>query len=238
MEADGGLDSIVGAINRVTGATGGLKVLDFGCGQGRLVDGLIQQGFDAYGCDVGGPVNERLRRIEEPYRLPFDSEFFDLVVSTSVLEHNLNKEEGFAEIRRVLKPGGYSIHVLPSKWYLPTEPHIGVPLVSHMWPKVPTWWLGLWALLGVRNPFQAGKPWREVTELNRQFCVQGLCYWSLKRLRAASIEAFGNFQLRQDCLIDFSHGGLAALCRRLPFRPLTEWVMANTRMMMIVSQKP
>ena len=137
------------------------KVLDFGCGSGQLVDALLQLGFDAYGCDIsaywsGEPsvAPERLHLISSmPYRLPFDDSIFDVVVSTSVLEHAQNKEEYFQEIHRVLRPGGYSMHIYPGKWYLPYEPHIYVPLVNYFWPYCPKWWLGLWALLGVRNEF-------------------------------------------------------------------------------------
>ncbi len=81
------------------------KVLDFGCGSGQLVDALLQLGFDAYGCDIsaywsGEPsvAPERLHLISSmPYRLPFDDSIFDVVVSTSVLEHAQNKEEYFQD---------------------------------------------------------------------------------------------------------------------------------------------
>ena len=139
---------------------GKAKVLDFGCGLGALVDGLCALGVDAYGCDVD-PYWEgdkpRLKPIERSnHRIPYDDNSFDLVYSTSVLEHAQNTRECFYEIRRVLKPGGVSFHVYPGKWYLPVEPHMYVPLVNVMWPKQPRWWLAFWAIIGVRNEFQQG----------------------------------------------------------------------------------
>ena len=87
-----------------------------------MVGDLRALSYDTYGCDtwrtfsLNAPADERLREItQEPYRIPFDPQAFDFVVSTSVFEHAQNKEECFREIHRVLKPGGYAIHVLPGQ---------------------------------------------------------------------------------------------------------------------------
>lgn len=45
--------------------------------------------------------------------LPFESEFFDLVVAWDVLEHIEDDEKAFAEITRVLRRGGYFLFSLP-----------------------------------------------------------------------------------------------------------------------------
>lgn len=49
-------------------------------------------------------------------RLPFADNEVDLVVSRSVLEHLTDVEPFVAEAHRVLKGGGYTIHVFPSKY--------------------------------------------------------------------------------------------------------------------------
>lgn len=100
------------------------RVLDFGCGVGALVSSLAEAGFDSHGCDVVDPgwQDSRLQRIERsPYRLPYEDSAFDVVVSTSVLKHAQNTSELFRKISRVLRPGGWSMHIFPSKWYLPSE---------------------------------------------------------------------------------------------------------------------
>ncbi len=120
-----------------------VRVLDFGCGSGELVQHLVELGYDAHGCDIVpapeaptvAPARQRLKEINRaPYRFPFDDESFDVVVSTSVLEHARNPDEYLMEIRRVLKPGGFAMHLLPGKWYLPYEPHILVPLANYFYP--------------------------------------------------------------------------------------------------------
>ncbi len=250
MSADGraAADFLDGAI-RLLGDLGAdrrsIAVLDFGCGAGGLVGELVARGYDAHGCDVQGtwtaaPVvaPERIRFIEtQPYRLPYADDSFDVVTSTSVLEHAQNKRECLREIHRVLKPQGYAMHLLPSKWYLPSEPHIFVPFVNFMWPNVPRWWLGLWAWLGVRNSFQLGLPWRRVVELNYEYCQRGISYWTLGRLRRTSLEIFGDFRVATDYYIERADGGAAAICRKLPFRRFTGWLVSCTREIFVVSQK-
>jgi len=122
-----------------SGASGTIRVLDFECGSGHLVKELLSYGYDAYGCDTNldRSAGERCREIgTAPYRLPFENDFFDVVLSTSVLEHARNPHEYLAEIRRVLKPNGVAMHLFPGKWYLPREPHILVPLANYFYARI------------------------------------------------------------------------------------------------------
>jgi len=52
-------------------------------------------------------------RCEDVQRLTFADESFDLCTSTEVFEHVLDDRAGFAEVRRVLKPGGRFIFTVP-----------------------------------------------------------------------------------------------------------------------------
>lgn len=54
-------------------------------------------------------------------RLTYLDESFDLVVSTEVFEHVAGYEQGFREIRRVLKPGGYHVFRVPLDHDGPTQ---------------------------------------------------------------------------------------------------------------------
>ncbi len=221
------------------------KVLDIGTGSGRLVNRLAALGYDAYGCDVSDNWQEEssvdFRRFSQialdPYRLPYEDSTFNVVISTSVLEHAQNKEALFLEVRRVLKPGGYSMHLFPSKWYLPVEPHIYVPLVNFFWPRCPKWWLALWALMGVRNEFEQGKSWRDVLECNWEYCRDGLSYWPNSAYQKLSMKVFGNCSVPMTFYINHSYGGLSKRLRKFPFQPLIGWAASQFRMNFIVQQK-
>jgi SAM-dependent methyltransferase len=218
------------------------QVLDFGCGAGRLVSALGEYGYAASGCDVVAAWNDdadpRFRQIElAPYRLPFDDASFDVVVSTSVLEHAQNKDEIFAEIHRVLRPGGLMFHIYPAKWYLPSEPHIFVPLVNWMWPHVPRLWLALWARLGVRNTYQTELTWRDVVGINAAYCRDGLSYWSGRRYRASVERVFGNCSFPQGLYVRHSEGRAAELARRLSFGGVAAWLLGKFRMTVVLARR-
>ena len=163
----------------------GAKILDFGCGKGDLVAEFRRLGFDAYGVDVSmlwkDELNEVCYTFHPGYRIPFEDGEFDLVVSTSVMYHVQNKHEAFLEICRILKSGGYAVHAFPSKFYLPLEPHVGVPFVSWFKRQVPVFYLTLFALIGFKNVHQSRLSWREVRDENIAYIKNGLSYWSRRR---------------------------------------------------------
>src|SRR5580658_10270443 len=123
-----------------------LKVLDYGCGQGVLVQMLRSAGCDCYGCDAFVQVGKAPRDyvLEREWfgtlirdmpdgKIPFAAEAFDIVVNNQVIEHVEDLELTLAELHRVLKPGGLVLSVFPHKsvW---REGHCGVAFV-HWFPK-------------------------------------------------------------------------------------------------------
>jgi 2-polyprenyl-3-methyl-5-hydroxy-6-metoxy-1,4-benzoquinol methylase len=73
------------------------RVLDIGCGNGDVVQGWLDLGFDAAGCDFRFKPGARVESLRqaggisliapEPYRLPYDDASFDIVVTNQVMEH-------------------------------------------------------------------------------------------------------------------------------------------------------
>lgn len=230
------------ALADLGGIKDGARILDFGCGHGLHLSAYLSSGLDAYGCDVDPYWSDdrsgRMRAIERPYRIPFPMDHFDAVVSTSVLEHAQNASEVFAEVYRVLRPGGVALHLFPTKHYLPREPHIYVPLANFFWPHVPRFWLALWALLGVRNEHQQGKTWREVVEWNAHYCRRGIAYFTCREYERLSLNCCGNFTWAMDHLIEHGEGGFAALARKMPMRPLWRLIGRHTRMSLLMHRKP
>ena len=60
-------------------------------------------------------------RCEDLRALTFDDAAFDLVVSSDILEHVRDPILAFAEIHRVLRPGGMHVFTVPMPWPLPSS---------------------------------------------------------------------------------------------------------------------
>jgi len=163
------------------GVAYGRRVLDYGCGAGATVRSLTEAGFDASGFDINDYVETPTNRIAigNPSHLPYADGYFDMVFSDQVFEHAQRQEQIFAELRRVTRPGGVHVHIIPAKWQL-IEPHTYVPLGGLI---VYRWWYRLWAALGIRNGFQVGLGAAEVADLNWQYARNCLNYISTRRYR-------------------------------------------------------
>ena len=119
------------------------KILDVGCGTGRLVSFLNSRGFKTYGCDaqkealtLARKINQKkLITLTKATNLPYKNNSFDLVTAISVIEHLTKNEAGkfIAEARRVLKTNGFIFLVTPnyasifrlifgSKWFAYQDP--------------------------------------------------------------------------------------------------------------------
>lgn len=92
----------------------GKKVLDLGCGTGRMAEYLRKFGAEVVGIDISEKMLEIARKkvgsatfvqgdVED---LPFEDESFDMVVGAFLVVHLPELETCFREVYRVLKEGG------------------------------------------------------------------------------------------------------------------------------------
>ena len=106
-------------VNRLISMRPGDRVLEVGCGQGHLTRALADQGLDIIGIDANPQAPEiagsKLVRHMEAQNLEFDDRTFDAIVSVHAIEHIPPLEEAFAEMVRVLKPGGEAAFVYPAE---------------------------------------------------------------------------------------------------------------------------
>jgi len=125
----------------------GITWLDAGCGHslvpawlkgGRQIEEIfLDRAGLLVGCDVdaislGTP--SRIRRIAcNLEQLAFRSETFDLVSANMVVEHLENPGRVFAEIYRVLKPGGVAIFLTPNLYHWTTVASRLTPYWFHRW---------------------------------------------------------------------------------------------------------
>jgi 2-polyprenyl-6-hydroxyphenyl methylase/3-demethylubiquinone-9 3-methyltransferase len=106
---------------RVAGVAG-RDILEIGCGEGMMFDGTqtcpVQMDVSMTRLRAlrsgGAGAASRFVLCADGYQLPFDNESFDVVLLVAVLEHTREPWRILAEARRVLKPGGRAIMVVPN----------------------------------------------------------------------------------------------------------------------------
>lgn len=232
------------------------RVLDYGCGAGRIVALCRERGIDAYGCDVfyeGGDYSKDvpkellgnvIRRMEGD-RIPFDSNSFDWVINNQVLEHVPDLEAVVAEMRRVLKPDGFVLSMFPDRsvW---REGHCGIPFL-HRFSRssaVRVWYAAVMRALGFGYHTEGRTP----IEWSRNFC-QWLDNWtyyrSYKSIRATFDRRFANLEHCEDDWLRRRLGRLSMIAapapvwaRRLVVRKMVGMVFVASGMVQAGENRP
>jgi len=107
-----------------------VNILDIGCGVGNHLWFLAREGFNAYGIEGSETAVQLARELLKKFgvkasinvgdftkKLPYDDEFFDLIIDRSSLScvSYENIKNVINEIHRVLKSGGYFLFTPYSK---------------------------------------------------------------------------------------------------------------------------
>ncbi len=171
------------------------RVLDAGCGIGRTVSRLLEEGFDAYGVDL--PCLARFWRksglspdrflISDAASLPFVDNYFDTVISLGVIEHIGTLDGDFTlaedyrrtrqayadELLRVTRPGGRILVACPNKRF-PVDPQHTV--IDNRSPGTLTNWLR--NVIYQRTHLNIHRVWGKYhllsyDEVRQLFCGQG-----------------------------------------------------------------
>jgi len=105
------------------------NILDLGCGNGYLVNYLVEQGYNAYGTDASAE-GISIARQKNPDRffvqdlssdsLPeqLQNIAFDIIITTEVIEHLYNPEAFILFCKKQLKKGGELVVSTPYHGYL------------------------------------------------------------------------------------------------------------------------
>jgi SAM-dependent methyltransferase len=208
----------------------GARILDFGCGAGRVVAAGREAGLDMLGADVfyggsttrsdaeaAGLLGTAVYEIHAG-RLPFAGATFDLVTNNQVMEHVEDLDGALREIHRVLKRDGCLLSIFPSidVW---REGHIGIPF-SHWFAKNSKLrFYYTWALRA------AGfGTWKDQAPTPRQWAVDKLRWidtYTVYRTRYEIFRLYGRYfdsELREPDYIRYrlcDHPGRAPLARLL-----------------------
>ena len=103
------------------------KVLDFGCGNGRLLDFLEGTKLNYTGIDASGKLikiaqkkypGKSFLQLENEGRLPFKDKEFDMIFSIAVFHHFTPKmaDNALGEMKRILKDDGILILTIWNLW--------------------------------------------------------------------------------------------------------------------------
>lgn len=99
----------------------GARILEVGAGSGFQARALSSWGHEVVAVDIAGPTQGAWYPVQpfDGVRIPFDDNTFDVVFSSNVLEHVQEFDALVSEMRRVLRPGGTMVHIVPSSsWRL------------------------------------------------------------------------------------------------------------------------
>ena len=127
-----GVDQYFMAVNELLGNVDGLRICDFGCGQGRVARYLADHGAQVVGVDVSAKMLEIARRYEasEPRGIVYvqadatcpdtvDVGTFDGVVCNMALMDIPSLEPTLETVARILRPGGWFVFSIIHPCYNP-----------------------------------------------------------------------------------------------------------------------
>ncbi|MBT5827064.1 MAG: class I SAM-dependent methyltransferase [Gammaproteobacteria bacterium] len=104
------------------------KILDIGCGSGLMLNALEQIG-DTYGMDMSDDAINFSKEIFSgtvkkgmlPDNIPYDEEYFSLVVALDVIEHVDDDRASLTAIRSHIAEGGQAVISVPACMFLWSE---------------------------------------------------------------------------------------------------------------------
>lgn len=96
------------------------KFLDMGCGEGFMLKEAEKNDFEPYGLDIAYNLCEENKEKYNFFKgsifeAKYPDDFFSVVYMDSVLEHLPNPVETLAELKRILKPGGVLLFIVPNE---------------------------------------------------------------------------------------------------------------------------
>ena len=143
-ETDLRLQAIIAALGDVRGK----RILEVGCGKGRISRILKARGADIYGIDISEKLLEHARTIApdhffkaEAYSIPFKSNTFDALVLLEVIEHIPQLERAIKEMARVLTPEGRLVIVDRNKFSLNNRRFLVPNLIIKRYHELKNEWM-------------------------------------------------------------------------------------------------
>ena len=149
----------------------------------------------------GPPWAQRLALISDREAWPWPAGSFDMVVSNQVLEHVRDHHHFMTQLCRVLRPGGVSVHVFPSRhcWI---EPHLHMPFAHRIGSPLASARYIEWASrLGFGRHDPALETRRDYAHRHADYLARNVNYKTVQALQA----------LAQACGLEADFGHTAGL---------------------------
>ena len=137
----------------------GLRVLDFGCGDGRHSIELAEHGIEAVGIDIqdrllaAARAEAQARGLTCTFVNARDSQGlqgkFDVVISVNSFEHFSDPAGVLMQMHGYAKPGGMVLIYFSPPWKHPYGPHLGF-ITRIPWPHA---WFSESTLMAVRSEY-------------------------------------------------------------------------------------
>jgi len=97
------------------------RILDIGCGTGKMLEELKQSGWEVEGIDKSVLTQKeclkrglKIKIADAAEKLPFKHNYFQAVLALDFLEHVQDDQKVVREIKRVLKPNGIILVSVPA----------------------------------------------------------------------------------------------------------------------------
>jgi len=96
----------------------GARILELGAGTGQQARFIAEHGFDVIAIDLPNSnyAAERVFEVQnyDGRNIPLPDDSVDVVFSSNVLEHVEDLPTVLAELKRVQRPGGFGLHLMPT----------------------------------------------------------------------------------------------------------------------------
>jgi SAM-dependent methyltransferase len=152
-------DRKIARIEKETGRTGG-DLFELGVAGGFFLEAARRRGWNVKGVEISPPAAEYAREefdldihLGRLATAPYEDASFDVAVAEHVIEHTTRPDEVLARMRRLLRPGGHLVVIVPS--YVNSVFFRGFSLFHR---RVPRRVLGdrLWRILKFEPEFDGG----------------------------------------------------------------------------------
>ncbi len=222
-----------------------MNLLDWGCGRGRTVLWLREQGYAAFGTDIdpepinnccellsasGINIDRTISLLEDGKEVKFQESFFNLSFSNGVFEHVMDLEQVAANLKRLTAPGGVGVHFFPAHRHF-VEIHLFMPFL-HWFPKnkLRKIYIRFMLMLGVDPKWKEmqGKSKSEQAKSYYDYIVNKTYYRTPRMV--TDIFTRNKFKVNFIHLADFGldkHPLLDKLVKFKPLQPLLDWGMRS-----------